>query len=239
MTPEETRSAPSSSRKWILWVVLLLALFAGFQFLPIQEWLGLLEKWIESLGIWGPIAFVIIYVLATVLLLPGAAMTPLSGLLFGLGPGTLYVIIASNIGANIAFLIGRYFAREAVARKIEGNDKFAAIDQAVGKEGWKIVGLTRLSPVFPFVLLNYAYGLTSVRWIHYAAASLFGMIPGTVMYVYIGSLGKLAADSDTAGTGKVILTLVGLVATILVTVWITRTARKALSARTQIEEQGH
>ncbi|MDF1861753.1 MAG: TVP38/TMEM64 family protein [Verrucomicrobiales bacterium] len=231
----EKSSPAKSGKSWIFWVILIPGLFAAFQFLPIREWLVILQDWIQSLGVWGPIAFVFIYILATVFLLPGSAMTPLSGLLFGLGWGTLWVIIASNLGANLAFIIGRYFARDAVAKKIEGNEKFAAIDRAVGQDGWKIVGLTRLSPVFPFVLLNYAYGLTSVKWIHFAIASLIGMVPGTVMYVYFGSLGKLAAESDQAGVGKIALTAVGLVATVLVTVLITRTAKKALQAKTDIE----
>lgn len=231
----EKSPTAKSGKGWIFWVILIPVLFAAFQFLPIREWLVILQDWIQSLGVWGPIAFVVIYILATVFLLPGSAMTPLSGLLFGLGWGTLWVIIASNLGANLAFIIGRYFARDAVAKKIEGNEKFAAIDRAVGQDGWKIVGLTRLSPVFPFVLLNYAYGLTSVKWIHFAIASLIGMVPGTVMYVYFGSLGKLAAESDQAGVGKIALTAVGLVATVLVTVLITRTAKRALQAKTDIE----
>ena len=162
-------------------------------------------------------------------------MTPLAGFLFGLGWGTVLVVIASNIGANLAFIIGRYFARDFVSRKIEGNEKFAAIDRAVGKEGWKIVGLTRLSPVFPFTLLNYAFGLTSVKWPHFAIASLIGMLPGTVMYVYFGSLGKLAAESDQTSTLKIVLTIVGLIATVLVTVLITKSAKKALNEKTDLD----
>jgi uncharacterized membrane protein YdjX (TVP38/TMEM64 family) len=223
-------------KRLIFWVAAIIGVFLAFQFLPAREWLGLLERWIDSLGFWGPLVFSVIYVLATVLLLPGAAMTPLAGLLFGLGKGTLVVVIASNIGASLSFLIGRYLARDAVAKRIEEHEKLSAIDRAVGNEGWKIVGLTRLSPAFPFVLLNYAYGLTRVRWIHYASASLVGMIPGTVMYVYLGSLGKLASDSEKAGTGRIVLTLVGLVATILVTLLITRAARRALREKTDLEE---
>ncbi len=226
--------APKSSKRWILWVVILIAVFAGLKFLPIKEWLDLLEQWIQSLGIWGPIVFIAIYILATVLLLPGAAMTPLAGLLFGLAPGTLYVVIGSNIGASIAFVIGRYFARDAIAKKTAENEKFEAIDRAVGGEGWKIVGLTRLSPVFPFVLLNYAYGLTSVKWHHFSLASLIGMLPGTVLYVYFGSLGRLAAGSGDTSTGKIALTIVGLIATVLVTVVITKSAKKALNEKTEL-----
>lgn len=228
-------STGGSKKKWIVWGAIIVGLFVAFQFLPIAEWLRFLREWIDSIGLWGPLAFVGIYFLASLLLLPGAAMTSLGGLLFGLGWGTVWVVVASNIAANVAFLIGRYFARDAVARRIEGNEKFAAVDRAVGNDGWKIVALTRLSPVFPFVLLNYAFGLTSVKWSHYALASLFGMLPGTVMYVYIGSLGQLAAESDEAGTGKVVMTVLGLVATIVVTVLITKRARKALAERADIE----
>lgn len=231
---EETASG-SSGRSWLMWVGLVIAVFVAFQFLPIKSWLESLDGWIKSLGYWGPLAFVIIYILATVFLLPGAAMTPLSGLLFGLGWGTLWVVVAANIGSNIAFFIGRYFARDAVEKKIEGNENFAAIDQAVSKDGWKIVGLTRLSPLFPYVLLNYAFGITSVRWIHFAAASVVGMLPGTVMYVYFGSLGKLAAESEAESTGKIVLMVVGGIATVVVTLWITRSAKKVLNKKADLE----
>lgn len=226
-----------NGKRWIIWVLLIIAIFVAFKFLPIDEWISALESWIESLGFWGPLVFVLIYIIATVLVLPGAAMTPLAGLLFGLGWGTLWVVIGSNIGATISFLIGRYFAREAVAKRAAENEKFAAIDEAVGKDGWKIVGLTRLSPVFPFTLLNYAYGITRVKWSHFAMASLLGMFPGTVMYVYFGSLGRLAGGAEETSHLKLILTIVGLVATVVVTVVITRSAKKALQERTGVETE--
>ncbi len=237
MSDSPSAAEAPSRKRWILWIAIIIGIFAAFQFLPVQEWLKLLQEWIDSLGFWGPVAFIIIYILATVFLLPGAAMTPLSGLLFGLGWGMLWVVIASNIGANIAFLIGRHFARDAVARKIEGNTKFAAIDKAVGADGWKIVGLTRLSPAFPFVLLNYAYGLTRVKWIHFALASLVGMFPGTFMYVYFGSLGELAAEGNGASIGKIALSIITLLATVLVTVLITRSAKTALAEQRDIEAE--
>ncbi|MEM1441442.1 MAG: TVP38/TMEM64 family protein [Verrucomicrobiota bacterium] len=226
---------PQKKRRWILWLAIAIAIIVSFRFLPVAEWLEALETWIDSLGFWGPLVFIAIYIVATVLVLPGAAMTPLSGLLFGLGWGTLWVVIGSNIGATISFLIGRYFARDSVAAKAAENEKFAAIDEAVGREGWKIVGLTRLSPVFPFTLLNYGYGITRVKWLHFALASLVGMFPGTVMYVYFGSLGRLAGEASDTSHLKLILTIVGLVATVVVTILITRAAKKALAARTGIE----
>ena len=131
--------------------------------------------------------------------------------MFGFGCGLLWVTIGANIGANLAFFVGRYFARDAISKQIEGNQRFEAIDRAVESEGWKIVGLTRLSPAFPFNLLNYAFGLTNIRWLEYFLATLIGMLPGTIMYVYIGSLGKLAAESDKTSTAQFVLTIVGSV----------------------------
>lgn len=233
---EEKKKFPIG--KLLIWVVVVAALLVGFKFLPIDQWWDSLSKWLDSIGIWGPIVFILIYAVLTVFLIPGSALTIGAGALFGLGWGSLWVIAGSNIGANLAFLIGRYLAREKVAKKIEGNKNFEAIDRAVAKEGWKIVGLTRLSPLFPFTLLNYAYGLTKVKWSHYSFASLIGMIPGTVMWVYIGSLGKLAAESDSASTVEIVFYGVGFLATVLVTVVITKAAKKALNEKADLPEEG-
>ena len=232
----EESSESVSKGKWIGLAAIVISLFVAFKFLPVDEWWEMLSGWIDSLGIWGPIAFVVIYAVATVLLIPGSALTLGIGALFGLFWGSVWVIIGSNLGANLAFLIGRYLARDRVAKKIEGNEKFAAIDRAVGEGGWKIVGLTRLSPAFPFTLLNYAFGLTKVRWIHYAVASFVGMLPGTVMYVYLGTLGKVAAESGNTSTAKIILYVVGFIATLAVTVFVTRIAKRALNEKTEIAE---
>ena len=151
--------------------------------------------------------------------------------MFGVAWGSIYVSIGSTLGATCAFLVGRYLARNAIARRIEGNERFAAIDKAVANEGWKIVGLTRLSPVFPFTLLNYAFGLTQVKLRDYVLASWIGMMPGTVMYVYLGSLAKAASGERTRTTGEWVLYGVGLLATIVVTVFVTRIAKRALAKR--------
>jgi uncharacterized membrane protein YdjX (TVP38/TMEM64 family) len=189
--------------------------------------------WVEQLGPWGPVFFVLIYIVAAVLFVPGSALTLGAGAVFGVGLGSILVSISATLGATAAFLVGRYFARDWVAKKIEGNASFAAIDRAVAAEGWKIVGLTRLSPAFPFTLLNYAFGLTRVSLRDYVIASWIGMMPGTVMYVYIGSLARVAGDR-TRTPGEWALLVLGLVATIAVTISITRIARKALAKRTQV-----
>ena len=202
-----------------------------------QEQLRAALAWIDGLGPLGPVVFVGIYILATVFFLPGSILTLGAGAVFGVVQGSIYVSIASTLGATAAFLVGRYLARDWVAKKVEGNAKFNAIDQAVGREGWKIVGLTRLSPVFPFNLLNYSYGLTRVSLRDFFFASWIGMMPGTVMFVYVGSL---AGSLATIGAGERsrtpqewILYGVGLLATVAVTVYVTKIARRALNKKVE------
>ena len=176
-----------------------------------------------------------LYILACLFFLPGSVLTLGAGAVWGVVGGVPVVSVASTLGATAAFLVGRYFARDSVARRIEGNERFRAIDEAVAREGWKIVGLTRLSPVFPFNLLNYAFGLTRVSLRDYFFASWIGMLPGTVMYVYLGSLaGSLAAlgaGQSTRTPAQWALYGVGLAATVAVTVYVTRIARAALAKR--------
>ncbi|HEX72269.1 MAG TPA: TVP38/TMEM64 family protein, partial [Candidatus Hydrogenedentes bacterium] len=155
-----------------------------------------------------------------------------AGFLFGVVVGTIAVSLGSTLGACAAFLVGRTVARDWVSQKVRGNAKFAAVSDAVAREGFKVVLLTRLSPVFPFNLLNYAYGLTEVPFWKYALASWIGMLPGTILYVYIGStigsMAQLAAGDVQGGTAQTVLKWVGFVVTVAVTVLITRIARKAL-----------
>ncbi|MCC5630955.1 TVP38/TMEM64 family protein [Nostoc sphaeroides] len=189
-------------------------------------------QWIDSLGTVGAIAFIALYIIATVAFFPGSILTLGSGVIFGVVWGSLYVFIGATLGATAAFLVGRYLARDWVAGKIADNKKFAAIDQAVGREGLKIVLLTRLSPIFPFNLLNYGFGITGVSLKDYFIGSV-GMIPGTVMYVYIGSLGGNLAmiGTETQPTNPTLqwaIRILGLIATVAVTVYVTRIARKAL-----------
>ncbi|MEA5532925.1 TVP38/TMEM64 family protein [Crocosphaera sp. XPORK-15E] len=207
-------------------------------FLNINETLQNTLQWIDSLGKIGYLVFILVYVLAAVFLISGAILTLGAGVIFNVVKGSIIVSIASTLGATVAFLIGRYLARGWVNKQLEKYPKFRAIDHAVGQEGWKIVGLTRLSPLFPFVILNYAFGITKVSLRDYILASWIGMMPGTIMYVYLGSLiGNIA----TLGAGERAKTplewglyLVGLIATVLVTVYVTKIAQKALN--NQIEE---
>jgi len=222
----------SGAAKWLTIAAIAAALVAAFFLFDLR---ALLREGLEAigrLGPWGPTIFIAIYIVAAVLFLPGSVLTLGAGAAFGVALGSVYVSIASTLGATAAFLVGRYLARGWVAKKIEGNASFAAIDRAVATEGWKIVGLTRLSPVFPFSLLNYAFGVTRVSLRDYVLASWIGMMPGTVMYVYVGSLARAAGDR-TRTPAEWALYGVGLVATIVVTVFVTRLARSSLAKRTQ------
>jgi uncharacterized membrane protein YdjX (TVP38/TMEM64 family) len=198
-----------------------------------QEILRNALAWIDSLGAVGAIAFILLYIIATVAFFPGSILTLGAGVVFGVFLGSFYVFIGATLGATGAFLVGRYLARGWVAKKIEGNQKFRAIDEAVGREGLKIVLLTRLSPIFPFNLLNYAYGVTGVSLKDYVIGSA-GMIPGTIMYVYIGSLaGSLATIGTEAQPANPAvqwtIRIVGFIATVAVTLYVTKLARNALA----------
>ncbi len=192
--------------------------------------------WVNGLGAWGPAVFVAGYAVAVVAFVPGSLLTLAGGAIFGLAAGTAYVFAAATLGASAAFLVSRHLARAAVERRLAGNRRFAAIDAAVGEQGRKIVFLLRLSPVFPFNMLNYGLGLTGVRFRDYFVACL-GMLPGTLLYVYYGKLlgdvaalaGGAAPEKDAGYYGVLAL---GLAATLAVTTLVTRIARRALREAT-------
>jgi uncharacterized membrane protein YdjX (TVP38/TMEM64 family) len=189
------------------------------------------RAWIDGLGAAAPIVFAVCYALGVVAFLPGSALTLAGGAVFGVAKGTAIVFGAAVLGSSLSFLIARYVARGFVEQRIAGNAQFAAIDRAIGQQGRKIVFLLRLSPVFPFSLGNYALGLTRVSLADYVLAAA-GMLPGTLLYVYIGSLAgdvTSAAASGGADTGETVLKVVGLAATVIVTWFVTRIARRALA----------
>lgn len=237
-TPEG--SSGSNKLKIALYVLTALAVVAllvwgGRQATPYVE---RFTEWVDGLGAWAPIAFILGYIVATVAFIPGSVLTLAGGALFGLLWGTVYVFIGASIGACLAFLIARYVARGWVENKLQGEPKFRQIDRAVGRSGGKITALLRLSPVFPFNLLNYALGLTNVRFVHYLLAC-FAMLPGTFLYVYYG---KAAGDIAAATAGQTEKTVwdwvflgVGLLATLAATWLITKKARQALSEQTDLE----
>ena len=209
---------------------LALLLFLGRQ---LGAYVPQFAAWVDTLGFWGPLVFILGYAAATVGFVPGLILTLAAGAIFGLARGTLYVFVGATLGSTLSFLIARYFARGAIERRLEKMPKFAVIDNACSREGLKIVCLLRLSPLFPYNLLNYSLGLTRVRLRDYVIAAV-AMIPGTFLYVYYGKvLGSLAAVAGGAeverGAGYWVVLGVGLLATLVVTTYVTRIARRALA----------
>lgn len=220
--------------KFVAAAALIATLAIALIELPLRTWTVEAVAWVHSLGMLGAAVYAIIYVLATVLMIPGSVLTLSAGFLYGALWGTILVSPASVLGSTLAFLLGRSFARKWIQRRIAQNSRFAAIDDAVGENGFKVVFLLRLSPIFPFALLNYALGLTRVRLRDYVLGSFLGMLPGTFLYVYFGSsvanLAALASGKAAhGGPWEHVLFWGGLAATLLVVVLVTRTARQALA----------
>ena len=223
------------ARKGLLWLLglMLAALAAALYLFPLSEWVLGLINWARSLGTTGLVIYFVFYSLGVVVLFPGSLLTLGAGFLYGPFRGTLLVSPASVLGATLAFLVGRFLARDWVAQRISANPKFTAIDEAIAARGFYIVLLLRLSPVFPFTLLNYSLGLTRVKLREYVIASFIGMLPGTFLYVYLGSLitnasQLLSGHPPPSGVWGQVIFLGGLVATLLVTWLITHVARRAL-----------
>jgi uncharacterized membrane protein YdjX (TVP38/TMEM64 family) len=209
---------------WVAAAVLLAGVIVLWSVLPIGAWLEALRGWIVGLGFRGVVVFAAIYVLGAVVLAPEALLTVLAGFAYGFW-GIPIVLVAATIGAAAAFLIARYLARERVRAAMDRRRNLAAIDKAVAEDGWKIVGLLRLSPLVPFNLQNYLFGATGIPFPHFVAATFFGIIPGTALYTYFGVLGAAAGET---GRVKWVFFAAGLAATVAVAVLIARKARQKL-----------
>lgn len=241
----EAHGSDSQGGPWktILKVVVILAVVAALLLLGRQAtpYVKDFTQWVDNLGVWAPVIFILGYIVATVAFVPGSILTLAAGAIFGLLWGTVYVFIGSTIGACLAFLISRYMARDWVEKKLEDQPRFQAVDRAVGREGGKIVALMRLAPVFPFNLLNYGLGLTKVQFWQYALACV-AMIPGTLLYVYYGylagSVAQVASGVEREATvWDWVIRIVGLVAVIAVTWIITRKAKAALEEETELDTE--
>ncbi|TVQ57503.1 MAG: DUF547 domain-containing protein [Phycisphaerales bacterium] len=207
--------------------------------LPVGEGITRMEAWIESLGGWGPAMFALIYIVAAVAMIPGGLLTIAAGAIFGLLWGFIAVSVGSTIGASIAFLIGRYVARNTVKEQTAKYPKFAAVDRAIDEGGWKIIAMLRLVPMFPFNVGNYLLGLTPVKFWHYVLASWIAMMPGTLVYVYLGHVGRKSVEA-AAGEAALhplewTLMIVGFLIAVAVTVYITKLAQRKLNEQTELD----
>ena len=223
-------AAPRPRLALVLAGVLLIAVAAW----QTGAWLPEFVDWVEGLGLYGPVIFVVVYALAVLAWVPGWWLTFAGGVLFDVLPATAYVFVGATLGSSLAFGCARYLARRPVERWLAGYERLDRMDRALSQHGLKIVFLLRLSPVFPYTPMNFLLGLTRVRFRDYLLASP-GMLPGSLMYVYSG---KLAGDMahvvagvppERGPLGWALLAL-GLVATVALTLLVTRIARRALAA---------
>lgn len=230
MTAKEKGESTGNRHAWWRPVVLLAAILLMLVLatvLGIGQRLSDLRTWIQELGPWGPVVFVALYAAAVVAAIPGSALTVVAGTLFGSVLGVVVVINAATLGASLAFLIARYFARDAMARRLATNEKFQKLDRLTEEHGAIIVALTRLVPLFPFNLLNYGFGLTRVPFWTYVIWSWLCMLPATILFV-------VGADAFTEGLtqGRVPWGLVAsFVAVGLILTFLIRYARRRLKER--------
>ena len=211
------------------WVVLLffisLIVVCQIKFEIIQKVPNVIERTASS-GPVGYLGFILIYIVSTVMMLPGSPLTFTAGALFGFWKGLIFVSIGSTLGASCAFMVSRYLIRKSIEKRVLKNKKFQSIDNEIDEQGWKIVILARLSPIIPFFLLNYALGITKIRFIHFIFASWVGMIPGTTVYVLLGTMGGAFINGKKSSFEWVLLGM-GLIATILVTLLISKIIKKS------------
>ncbi len=221
-------------------VLLIGAAIAAALMYPVAKWLDSLLDWLRELGVWGPILFSAVYVVASVLFVPASWLTLGAGYAFGFVVGSASALAGSLLGAVLSFFLGRTLARRAIERRLAKSPRFAALDRGVAEEGFKLVLLVRLTPALPFAPANYAFGATRVRFRDYFLGSLVGMFPGCLMYTYLGwvtqSLTGMARGQTQRTPAEWALLAVGLIATVAVTVVITRIARRALREAAALED---
>jgi len=218
--------------RWILPLLAVAALFFLGRLLPFAQWLESFTNWVDGLGFAGMVLYAAAYALAAVLMLPAWLMTIGAGMIFGFLPGIAEVLVGATVGAAASFLIARYFARDRVARAIEHNPKFRALDRAIAEKGWRIVFLLRMSVVVPYVFSNYVYGLTGIRFWPYVAASALGMLPITALYVALGvAAGEAEGARPAVPSGPWIPVALGagVLITAAVTLYVARLTRRAMA----------
>ena len=223
---------------WVAAAAAVAVLVAAGRLLPIRQSVASFQGWIAALGPAGMLVFAAAYVASGLLLGPTWLLTLVAGLTWGVAAGLPLVSAVSTLTAALAFLIARHFARARVEAYARRNATFAAIDRAVALKGWRIVFLLRLSPVVPYAASNYLYGVTAVRFGPYVLASWIGMLPVTLLYVYLGAAGQAAIGGVRArGPWEWAALGLGLLATAAVTVWGAAVARREL-AKNRVEPVG-
>ena len=223
----------SRTTRLVLIALAVFSLVMMWMFLPLSEWIERFRLWIIDLGVVGIVAFVLVYVFVTVVLGPATALTMTAGLAFGFW-GFPLVVGSATLAAAVAFLLGRYIARQRVLAMIECDPRLESLHQAFSDEGWRIVVLLRLSPLIPYGMQNYLFSVTNIGFLPYVVATLFGVMPASALYVYIGSLGATA--NDEGGVMKWLLIVGGLMATAVVAWIIGKRAQQAIALHKEKEK---
>jgi uncharacterized membrane protein YdjX (TVP38/TMEM64 family) len=215
-------------KKLVIVALAFVTVYIGLKFLPLQDWLTHIKDWLTQLGVWAIPTFILIYILATVAGLPVVLLMLIAGTLFGLIEGTLSVSIADTLGAAACFFLGRTVGRERIKQWMVKRPQFTQLDKAVARKGWKIVLLSRLSPLLPSNILNYGFSLTKVNFWQYLFFTWLGMLPVIALYVYLGAFGGGLLSGG--GNGKLVFQILGLLVTIGGVVYTTRLAKKTIAA---------
>jgi uncharacterized membrane protein YdjX (TVP38/TMEM64 family) len=210
--------------------VILAWQLGAFEYVSMEN-VDKLKVWFEGLGWYAPAVFVLIWIVACVFFIPGLPITIVGGLVFGAAFGTLYSIIGSTLGATAAFLVGRYAARDMVSSWVQRNATLRKIDEGVEREGWRMLMITRLVPIFPFNAQNYVYGLTKINVVTYALVSLITMLPACAMFNFAAG----AVRKGTANIGQSLMYL-GIAAVLFVVLsFIPRLIQKKVASKDLVE----
>lgn len=222
--------------------LLVAAIVAFLVFLPAGQYATELLRGVQGMGAWGPVLLVGCFVVSGPVLFPPSILNLTGGFLFGVAYGTLICTIGNTLGTVSTFLVGRTLMHDWIEAKVAGSPKFLAVDRAIGRQGFKVVLAIRLSPMLHYPLLSYAFSVTKVSFRNHLLGTLIGVVPGTLMYVYLGtaakSLAELMGGKAEEGTTHVALVGVGLVITIVATILVTRIAKGAWAEAPSAEVEG-
>jgi uncharacterized membrane protein YdjX (TVP38/TMEM64 family) len=228
-----TTPAPVAERKAlpylkiIIGILILAAIIVTFRVLPVADWLKAFQEYVRGAGPIGYVVYALVYAICCVLFIPATVLTIGAGAIFGVVAGSIVVVAGATLGATLSFLLARTVMRKKVESMTAGNAKFRSLDRAITREGAKIVLLIRLAPVFPFTYINYAFGLTGIKLVPYVLATLFGILPGTIAFVYLSDAAVTAA-TGSAGQAKTIINIVGAVIALIASIFVARVATKAI-----------
>ncbi len=231
--PSDSPLDPAAERRHFIWVAAaslggFALLLAAWFVLPVDEWLARFAAFADGLGWPGILMLSAAYVLGTVLLVPGFPMTLAAAVAYGWGALAI-CFFGGLLAASISFFIARFLARGFVQRMLQRRPVLKAVDEVAGEDGFMTILLARLTPITPFAFENYAFGVTAVRFWPFLLGSALGIVPGTIMNVWIGVIGRTAATGE-ASLANWLLLGIGFAATVILTVWMTRKAKRKLAA---------